>query len=359
MASSRPLATSGEGPYGPLRAPDEHGIMLPEGFSARVVARSFEFVPGTLFPWHAYPDGGATFETPDGYVYVSNSEAPLIGGASAIRFDHDGRIRSAYRICTGTQVNCAGGKTPWGTWVTCEEWDWGYAWECDPLKPDSQVRRPALGRFTHEAVAVDPATSRVYLTEDKKDGCLYRFTPFRAGDLSSGYLEAAEVVDGKVRWHWVWRPDPLFPLVNPTRNQVSVATRFKGGEGIVYSAGYVFFTTKGDNRVWSLDVATDEIGLVYDASLDPGRQLTGVDNIAASTSGSDLLVAEDGGNMELVLLTSEGVAAPLLRVIGQDQSELTGPAFDPTGRRLYFSSQRGGPSGFGITYEVVGPFRRG
>lgn len=61
--------------------------------------------------------------------------------------------------------------------------------------------------------------------------------------------------------------------------------------------------------------------------------------------------------MELVVLTPEGEAAPLLRIVGQDSSELTGPAFNPAGTRLYFSSQRGGASGLGVTYEVSGPFR--
>ncbi|MFM8409977.1 MAG: translocation protein TolB, partial [Alphaproteobacteria bacterium] len=71
----------------------------------------------------------------------------------------------------------------------------------------------------------------------------------------------------------------------------------------------------------------------------------------------DVVVAEDGGNMELVLITPDGGASALLRVTGQDESEIAGPAFDPSGTRLYFSSQRG--DGAGITYEVSGPFRRG
>jgi len=70
-----------------------------------------------------------------------------------------------------------------------------------------------------------------------------------------------------------------------------------------------------------------------------------------------LLVAEDGGNMELVLLGPDCVASPLLRVNGQNSSEITGPAFDPTGRRLYLNSQKG-TDGDGITYEITGPFRR-
>jgi secreted PhoX family phosphatase len=117
----------------------------------------------------------------------------------------------------------------------------------------------------------------------------------------------------------------------------------------------VYFTTKGDNRVWDLDTREDRLTVLYDAALDPTMQLTGVDNVTAGRSG-DLLVAEDGGNMELVIITPGGVVAPLLRVVGQDGSELTGPAFDPTGRRLYVSSQRG--AGLGITYEIAGPFRR-
>jgi secreted PhoX family phosphatase len=117
----------------------------------------------------------------------------------------------------------------------------------------------------------------------------------------------------------------------------------------------VYFTTKGDNRLWHLDTRESSLTVLYDAALDPTMQLTGVDNVTHSRGG-DLFVAEDGGNMELVMLTPNGVVAPLLRVVGQAGSELAGPAFDPTGRRLYVSSQRGG--GSGITYEIRGPFRR-
>ena len=85
--------------------------------------------------------------------------------------------------------------------------------------------------------------------------------------------------------------------------------------------------------------------------------MSGVDNVAASRAG-DIIVAEDRGNMELVLIGPGCAASPLVRVVGQNLSELTGPAFDPTGRRLLFSSQRGGAAKLGITYEITGPFRR-
>ncbi|MFD0469245.1 hypothetical protein ACFQ0B_13695 [Nonomuraea thailandensis] len=102
--------SAGTSPYGPLGAPDANGMALPAGFTGRVVARTGRGVGGTL--WHPAPDGGACFADGAGWIYVSNSEVPLIGGASAIRFRADGSIERAYRILSGTNLNCAGGATP-------------------------------------------------------------------------------------------------------------------------------------------------------------------------------------------------------------------------------------------------------
>ncbi|MEW1872328.1 alkaline phosphatase PhoX [Streptomyces caelestis] len=352
-------AQPGSGPYGPLGAADANGISLPAGFTSRVVARSGRMVTGTSYTWHDAPDGGACYADGSGWIYVSNSEINPSGGASALKFSATGAITGAYRVLSGTRQNCAGGKTPWNTWLSCEEVDRGYVYETDPWGVKAAVRRDAMGRFKHEAAAADPVRKVVYLTEDVSDGCFYRFKPTTWGDLSSGTLEvlvAGSGASGPVSWARV--PDPSGATA--TRNQVSGAKRFNGGEGCYYADDTCWFTTKGDNRVWQYDASAQTIELAYDDSLvtGGGAPLTGVDNVTGAASG-DLFVAEDGGTMEICVITPDDVVAPFLRVGGQSGSEITGPAFSPDGTRLYFSSQRGtsGSSSGGITYEVRGPFR--
>ncbi len=344
---------------GPLGEPDENSVRLPPGFRSRVVARAGVVpVPGGSYKWHVFPDGGATFATADGgWIYVSNSEMLFIGGVGALRFDREGEIVDAYPILEKTSSNCAGGKMPWGTWLSCQEFAYGHVYECDPLGEEPAITRLALGVFRHEAAAYDPENHHVYLTEDEPDGRFYRFVPDAmtgAGfaDLAAGSLQVAEVdPDGGVTWHDL--PDPRFEGDTPTRKQVAASTPFKGGEGIWWHAGVVYFSSKGDNRVRAYDVAAKTMGVLYDGETAENPILHGVDNLTGTCCG-DILVAEEMADMQIVAILDDGTLKPLLQVVGQDTSEITGPAFDPSGTRLYFSSQRA--PGLGWTFEVTGPF---
>ncbi|MFF5569686.1 alkaline phosphatase PhoX [Streptomyces luteogriseus] len=352
-------AQPGTGPYGPLGSPDTNGIRLPAGFTSRVIARSGQRVGTTSYTWHNAPDGGACYADGTGWIYVSNSEINPSGGASAVRFSSTGAITAAYRILSSTRQNCAGGKTPWNTWLSCEEVSLGYVYETDPWGTNAAVQRAAMGRFKHEAAAADPVRRVIYLTEDETNGRFYRFVPTTWGNLSSGRLQvmvAGSATSGSFTWTDIPDPDGS---PTATRSQVSASKSFNGGEGCHYANDTVWFTTKGDNRVWQLNLLDNTYELAYDDSLVDGTApLTGVDNITGTSSG-DLFVAEDGGTMEICVITPDDVVASFLRIDGQSASEITGPAFSPDGTRLYFSSQRGtsGSSSAGITYEVTGPFR--
>ncbi|MEI6402187.1 MAG: alkaline phosphatase PhoX [Actinomycetota bacterium] len=378
-----PPSAIGDGPYGPLSTtPDANGLLLPVGFSSRIVAIGGEMVEGTAYTWPPRPDGAGTIASADGgWIYLCNSNLvailpPRAGSASAIDFGPDGAVRNAYSLLTETQGNSGGCVTPWGTWLSCEDdvlTERGVVWECDPAGGASTAR-PALGLFGHLSVAVDPVEGRVYLTQSHPSGLLYRFTPSVAGDLSAGVLEACLVADdGSVSWAPV--SDPTAQSA-PMRDQVPGARVFPSGGGAVCAGGWLYFTSKGDNSVHGIELTSQRYRLIWKGSPDAtgasDAVLSGGDALAVAARSGDLFVAEDGADGDVVIITADGQVSSFVRALGPEPIRITGPVFDPSGTRLYLSSQRAttpralgeivaGQSTTeftaGVTYEITGPFR--
>lgn len=399
---------------GPLEAPDIHGVRSPAGFTSRVVAINNELpqpngmsasgpVPGGVGnrPWHIFPDGaGVVPRENGGWIYISNSEVPGVGSlgftypalspftnvieaftpglaqVGTLVFDPDGTIVDSYTILSGTTFNCAGCVTPWHTWLSCEEFPNGQVWECDPYQPGEGLARSTLGFFSHEAIAIDPRQRVLYLTEDMPDGRFYRWVPDPAdwpegaerAALQAGRLQVL-VVGGEGAEGALASPQPVSwvdarnPHAPQNENRLPESAVFDGGEGVWYFNGMVYFATKGDDRIWALDVASQTLEVIYDRQTAeaPNDILAGVDNLFVTPQG-DVLVAEDGGDMQVVAILPDRTLKPIVQVVGQDASEIAGIAFSPDGRRMYFTSDRGGRNGFGgftnglgMVYELTLP----
>jgi uncharacterized protein len=368
---------------------DPQGILdLPEGFQYRVISKMGDtMTDGTKVPTRH--DGMAAFAgannttilvrnhelNPDGTDVVTATEAQKYdnlsqGGTTTLVIDSNRRLLEEYVSLAGTNRNCAGGTTTWGSWISCEEdvatpntnkkdnpknvsRKHGYNFEVIAGKPlTSSVPLIAMGRFRHEAIATDPNTGIIYETEDCKDSCIYRFIPKVKGDLaSSGTLEALVIkgipkmlteVDFPLNTpkavEWV-RLEDVDPEDDTLRYEAQSkgAAIFKRGEGMCYADGYIYWTCTnggkaGKGQIFRYDVTKETVELFVESP--EVSVLDFPDNLIMSPFG-DLIVCEDGvGEQFVVGINPQGQCYRFARN-ALNNKEFAGVCFAPDGQTMF------------------------
>ncbi|MGA5196648.1 alkaline phosphatase PhoX [Streptomyces exfoliatus] len=419
------VAAESRGGYGPL-VPDPAGLLdLPAGFRYTVLSRQGEPLRSGEGLVPSNPDGMAAFAGRRGRTHlVRNHEnrvtgkigVPTVpgltydpaakGGCTVLTLDGRNNVLDERVGIAGTAVNCAGGPTPWGTWLTCEETedkagtngyakDHGFIFEVDGADPHRTGAVPltAMGRFQHEAIAVDPANGIVYETEDafqQPFGLFYRFLPERplggTGSLrAGGALEAMRVPgvpdlsviqETGARFEgveWVPVPDPQ-AVETPIRLQdfgPKGITHAQKLEGCYWGGNAVYFVSSfarvkdGSGathfgQVWKYEPHRRRLTLVVVFGPSTDIQLPGEspDNICLAPTGG-LMVCEDGDGAQHVYgVNRKGevyAVARGARNIGTPEApewgEFAGVTFSPDLRTMYVNCYTPG-----TTFAVTGPW---
>ena len=396
----------------PSRNTGESLLALPEGFEYTVFGKAGEVMSDGLPTPNAH-DGMAAFKVgnevrlvrnherrgpagpgvamaPDGPSYDQN--AP--GGTTTLLVDAESReLTRSFVSLSGTSTNCAGGPTPQGSWITCEEtmvgpggeytMPHGYCFEVPAAADRAVTAVPlrAMGRFVHEAIAVDPATGIVYLTEDQEAAGFYRFIPAVPERLAEGgRLEMLAVRDrprydtrtrqrqfAELPVGWVPIPDPdpagaTLPNAVFTQGLDGGGAIFARLEGAWYGTGkiYINATSGGDlglGQVWEYRPGPDggSLRLLFESA--DRAVLQSPDNLCVSPRGRGLVLCEDGqGVQHLRGLGVDGAIFDFARnvVPGHETMEFAGATFSPDGRTLFVNIQTPG-----LTFAIWGDWDRG
>ena len=384
-----------------LRVPGGHdGMAAFLGRDGRtMLVRNHELRPSDL-PLGAFGDQNELLGRIDrSKLYdAGRRETPGLGGTTTLIYDtKERRLESHFLSLAGTHGNCAGGSTPWNSWITCEETvvsaeasiekDHGYNFEV-PASASVHLTDPVpikpMGRFNHEAVAFYPPRGIFYQTEDREDGLLYRFIPESPGKLhDGGRLQALKVRDLPGADTRNWGNGKRIPLGLPLdvgwidleevqspaddlrlQGFTKGASLFARGEGIWYGEGVVYFacTTGGEKRIgqiWryvpsSMEGTRDEdnspgrLDLFVEA--DDPTIFENIDNLTLSPWG-DLIVCEDAAKLNYLIGVTPAGNVYKLAKNAMNNSELAGATFSPDGRTLFINIQKPG-----LTLAITGPW---
>jgi secreted PhoX family phosphatase len=262
------------------------------------------------------------------------------GGCVTLVLNDNAKLLEHFISLNGSDSNCSGAPTPWGTWLTCEETTvgtgggWGrphgYVFEVDSAADGPHKQKPikAMGRFTHEAAAVDPMTSVVFLTEDYNPDGFYRYIPDTAGDLASGGVLQALKVKGHSEYDTlhgqtvgaelpaVWvdidDPDPddaeEHPRAVRTQGVKKGAAKFMSGEGCTWRDDHVVFTASdggdiGRGQIWAYRPTTrrgklDEEGVLVLLFESTDKHVLDYPDNCCTSPGGGIVVVEDGSDRQ-------------------------------------------------------------